>query len=524
MQQQQQSALTLARALNLSILLCATSLNVLLTAHHSTGRRGTGTRGGRGPQHSFVCARSKWSNRDCDSSVACVKQFALNVANCQVCECVSVCVCVRVWVNGMCGMLRVVVWPRVGDMWRANNWISRLEGLLTARASQRRPKLARHKPTSGSIHRRLTLTAAVVPRLCCTSRGIFASCFSILICICAEGSLLLLSLLSSLVSLSPSAVLLFVFVRISLRVCGCGFYCELPAIYTTKNNKTKKRRSQNVNGLGLVSAFEMLSSDFDLDCDSVSVWVSVSNLDYNLQSGWSCLGCCAELLLWLRFPGVPVACLLSLQHQHTYTQTHPDSHTYIDSHTDRKTHAHTLNWNWRHGLAAQMHRMSVEAAAAIQRQQQHSDSSNTATATEQGSSRAEPATARRDEPNAHAARIVLDSWQRCQLLLYQRRRRAGHAAKSISFAAKCKRDSWHGTTLGLACWAALVQGRERDIETKARPADKASSRANEHGKRRREGEWQWEGARKQGSKGGAAHGQRAWRAMKFIKCTWLWLA
>lgn len=278
MQQQQQSALTLARALNLSILLCATSLNVLLTAHHSTGRRDTGTRGGRG--------RSTALSAPARNEVIAIVIQVLPVLSSSLwmwptakCASVSQCVCVRVWVSGMCGMLRVVVWPRVGDMWRANNWISRLEGLLTARASQRRPKLARHKPTSGSIHRRLTLTAAVVARLCCTSRGIFASCFSILICICAKGSLLLLSLLSSLVSLSPSAVLLFVFVRISLRVCGCGFYCELPVIYTTKNNKTKKRRSQNVNGLGLVSAFEMLSSDFDLDCDSVSVWVSVSNLD-----------------------------------------------------------------------------------------------------------------------------------------------------------------------------------------------------------------------------------------------------
>lgn len=54
--QQQQSALTLARALNLSILLCATSLNVLLTAHHSTGRRGTeGT--GEGGTTAQLCLR-----------------------------------------------------------------------------------------------------------------------------------------------------------------------------------------------------------------------------------------------------------------------------------------------------------------------------------------------------------------------------------------------------------------------------------------------------------------------------------
>lgn len=60
-----------------------------------------------------------------------------------------------------------------------------------------------------------------------------------------------------------------------------------------------------------------------------------------------------------------------------------------------------------------MQKKSVEAAATTQRQQQHSGSSKTAmataTATEQGSSRAEPATAKRGEPNAHAARIVLDS-------------------------------------------------------------------------------------------------------------------
>lgn len=172
-----------------------------------------------------------------------------------------------------------------------------------------------------------------------------------------------------------------------------------------------------------------------------------------------CWGCDFPASLWLVY---------FHYNTNTHTQTHIDSHT--DRQTDTRTHSQLKLAPWTRGTNAdKVSRSSSNntATAATQRQQQHNDS-NTATATEQGSSRAQPATAKRDEPNAHAARIVLVSWQRCQLLLYRRRRRAGHAAKSISFAAKCKRDSWHGATLGLACRAAWVQGRERDIETKAR--------------------------------------------------------